>query len=150
MTNETLITPKWAQEIKIYFYERRSKTCDLQELYAVLKYNSSPSKIRVRNWSIKMLKLTSLLKAAEAVWRSAGSIARRVSTKGNDDGGKSLNVSCMHRLYGCCGLNIVAWGNFDFFQYSSEGEPHNLKILCSCSTWKWYKLCYSYQRRNHW
>nr|PNR39797.1 hypothetical protein PHYPA_020077 [Physcomitrium patens] len=25
-------------------------------------------------------------------------------------------------------------GSFDFFQYSSDGEPHNLKILCSCST----------------
>lgn len=53
-------------------------------------------------------KLTSLLKAAVAVWRSAGSIERRVSIKGNDDGGKSLNVSFMQRLYGCWGLKIVA------------------------------------------
>lgn len=86
--------------------------------------------------SRKTRKLTSLLKAAVAVLRSAGSIARRVSINGNDDGGKSLNVSFMHRLYGCCGLNIVACGNFDFFQYSSEGEPHSLKILCNCSTYK--------------
>lgn len=53
-------------------------------------------------------KLTSLLKAAVAVWRSAGSIERRVSIKGNDGGGKSLNVSFMQRLYGCWGLKIVA------------------------------------------
>jgi len=51
-------------------------------------------------WSENM-KLTSLLRAAVAVWRSAGSIARRVSINGNDDGGKSLNVSAMQRLYGC-------------------------------------------------
>lgn len=73
--------------------------------------------------------LTSLFKAAVAVCRSAGSIARRVSISGNDDGGKFLNVSVMHRLYDCWGLNMVACGSFDFFQYSSEGEPHNLKIL---------------------
>lgn len=41
----------------------------------------------------------------------------------------------MHLLYGSRGLNKVALGNFDFFQYSSEGEPHSLYILCSCSTY---------------
>ena len=60
--------------------------------------------------------LTSQFSAAVEVKRSAGSIARRVSTNGNDDGGKSLNVSFMQRLYGCWGLKIVACGNFDFFQ----------------------------------
>lgn len=79
--------------------------------------------------------LTSLLKAAVAVWRSAGSIARRVSINGSDEDGKSLNVSAMHLLYDCWGLNMVACGSFNFFQYSSEGEPHNLNILCSCSTY---------------
>jgi len=29
---------------------------------------------------------------------------------------------------------MVACGNFDIFQYSSEGDPQSLKILCSCST----------------
>lgn len=82
----------------------------------------------------RKLILTSLLNAAVAVRRSAGSIARRVSMRGNDEGGKSLNVSRMHLLYGSRGLNKVAFGNFDFFQYSSEGEPQSLYILCSCST----------------
>ena len=41
----------------------------------------------------------------------------------------------MQRLYGCWGLKIVAFGNLYFLQYSSDGEPHNLNILCSCSTW---------------
>jgi hypothetical protein len=80
-------------------------------------------------------RLTSLLNAAVAVRRSAGSIARRVSIRGSDDGGKSLKVSAMHRLYDCWGLNMVACGSFDFFQYSSDGEPHSLNILCSCSTY---------------
>lgn len=43
-------------------------------------------------------KLTSLFNAAVAVRRSAGSIARRVSIRGNADGGKFLNVSLMHLL----------------------------------------------------
>ena len=64
-----------------------------------------------------------------------GSIARRVSIRGSEDGGKSLYVSKMQRLYGCWGLKIVAFGNLYFLQYSSDGEPHNLNILCSCSTW---------------
>ena len=46
-----------------------------------------------------------------------------------------MYVSKMQRLYGCCGLKIVAFGNLYFLQYSSDGEPHNLNILCSCSTW---------------
>jgi hypothetical protein len=45
-----------------------------------------------------------------------------------------LKDSAIHRLYGCCGLKSVAFGNLDFFQYSSDGEPHSLNILCSCST----------------
>lgn len=45
--------------------------------------------------------LTSVFSAAEAVPRSSGSIARRVSIKGREDGRKSLNVSEMQRLYGC-------------------------------------------------
>lgn len=77
---------------------------------------------------------TSLSRASVAVRLSAGSIARRVSIRTSAEGGKSLNVSAIQRLYDCCGLKIVACGNFDFFQYSSDGEPHNLKILCSCST----------------
>ena len=82
-----------------------------------------------------MLKsLTSLFRAAVAVTRSSGSIERRVSIKGREEAGKSLKVSAIHRLYGCCGLKSVAFGNFDFFQYSSDGEPHSLNILCSCST----------------
>lgn len=88
---------------------------------------------------VNMLKrktLTLLFNEADAVWRSAGSIARRVSINDRDDDGKSLKVSTMHLLYGFWGLKIVAWGSFDFFQYSSDGEPHSLKILCSCSTWQ--------------
>lgn len=81
------------------------------------------------------LYLTSLCNAAVAVWRSAGSIARRVSISGRDDAGKFLNVSSMHLLYDCRGLKMVACGSFDFFQYSSEGEPQSLNILCSCSTY---------------
>jgi len=73
-------------------------------------------------------KPTSLLKASEAVSRSTGSIARSLSIRGRADGGKPLNVSLMHLLYGSRGLNNVALGNFDFFQYSSEGEPHSLYI----------------------
>lgn len=49
--------------------------------------------IKKRQWE-----LTSLLRAAVAVWRSAGSNARRVSMRGSDDSGKSLNVSLMHLL----------------------------------------------------
>lgn len=48
----------------------------------------------------------------------------------------------MHLLYGSRGLNKVALGNFDFFQYSSEGEPQSLYILCSCST------CVKYSRKG--
>lgn len=81
-------------------------------------------------------KLTSLFRASVAVLRSAGSIARRLSIKDNAEGGKSLKVSLIHLLYGSRGLNIVAFGSFDFFQYSSEGEPHNLYILCNCSTYE--------------
>ena len=55
--------------------------------------------------------------------------------RGRAEGGKSLNVSLMHLLYGSRGLNKVALGIFDFFQYSSEGEPQSLYILCSCSTY---------------
>lgn len=82
----------------------------------------------------KILILTSLFNASVAVLRSAGSMASRVSISGSEEGGKSLNVSAIHLLYDCCGLKIVACGSFDLFQYSSEGEPHNLNILCSCST----------------
>jgi hypothetical protein len=42
--------------------------------------------------------LTSLFKASAALPRSAGSIARRVSSKANDELGNSLKVSIMHRL----------------------------------------------------
>lgn len=78
--------------------------------------------------------LTSLFKAAVAVPRPSGSIERRESIKGREEGGKSLNVSAKQRLYGCCGLKSVAFGSLYFFQYSSDGDPHNLNILCSCST----------------
>ena len=74
-------------------------------------------------------KLTLLFSEADADWRSARSIARRLSINGSVEGGRFLNVSVMHLLYGFCGLNIVACGSFDFFQYSSDGDPHNLKIL---------------------
>uniref|UniRef100_A0A2P2K1E0 Uncharacterized protein n=1 Tax=Rhizophora mucronata TaxID=61149 RepID=A0A2P2K1E0_RHIMU len=47
---------------------------------------------------MEMAILTSLLRASVAVLRSTGSIARRVSMRGSDDGGKSLNVSLMHLL----------------------------------------------------
>uniref|UniRef100_A0A7I4AZ37 Uncharacterized protein n=1 Tax=Physcomitrium patens TaxID=3218 RepID=A0A7I4AZ37_PHYPA len=33
-----------------------------------------------------------------------------------------------------CLTGVAPIRRFDFFQYSSDGEPHNLKILCSCST----------------
>lgn len=89
---------------------------------------------RLKQFGHQVPELTSLLKASVAVLRSAGSIARRVSIRGSEDGGKSLNVSFMHLLYGSRGLNKVALGSFAFFQYSSEGEPHSLYILCSCST----------------
>lgn len=79
-------------------------------------------------------KPTSLLRASEALFRSTGSIARSVSTRGRAEGGNSLKSSLMLLLYGSRGLNRVALGNFDFFQYSSEGEPQSLYILCSCST----------------
>ena len=60
--------------------------------------------------------LTSLFRASVAVLRSAGSMASRASIKDNADGGKSLNVSLIHLLYGSRGLNKVAFGNLDFFQ----------------------------------
>jgi len=43
-----------------------------------------------------------------AVKRSSGSIERRVSISGRDDGGKSLNVSAILLLYDCWGLKMVA------------------------------------------
>lgn len=79
--------------------------------------------------SIISQSLTPLFRADVEVPRSSGSIERRVSIRGSADGGKSLKVSGIQRLYGCCGLKMVACGNFDFFQYSSDGDPHNLKIL---------------------
>jgi hypothetical protein len=82
----------------------------------------------------KLRQLTSLFNAAVAVKRSAGSIERSVSISRSADCGKSLNVSAIRLLYGCWGLNMVACGNFDFFQYSSAGDPHSLNILCNCST----------------
>lgn len=87
----------------------------------------------IRQNKCKML-LTLLFRAEVVEPRSLGSIARRFSNKGREEGGKSLNVSTIQRLYGCCGLKRVAFGSRYFFQYSSDGEPHNLNILCSCST----------------
>ena len=98
---------------------------------------------------MEVKKLTSLFKASVAVLRSAGSMARRVSIRDNADGGKSLKTSLMHRLYGSRGLNKVAFGNFDLFQYSSEGEPHSLYILCNCSTYDREHDCQlSHQQRD--
>lgn len=93
---------------------------------------------------VKSWKLTSLFKDATAEPRLSGSIARRFSNKGREEGGKSLKVSTVDRLYGCCGLKRVAFGNRDLFQYSSDGEPHNLNILCSCSTFKKKKISKDY------
>lgn len=80
--------------------------------------------------------ITSLWSAEEAVPRRSGSTARRTSNRAIADCGKSLKVSATQRLYGCVGLKMVACGNFDVFQYSSEGDPQSLNILCSCSTYK--------------
>lgn len=44
------------------------------------------------------VQLTSLFKAALAEARSPGSIAKRVSIKGREEGGKSLKVSVVQRL----------------------------------------------------
>lgn len=73
--------------------------------------------------------LTSLLKAEVEVPRSSGSIARSVSTSCTEEGVKPLKASATQRLYGCCGLNSVAFGNLYFFQYKSDGDPHSLNIL---------------------
>ena len=80
------------------------------------------------------MQYTSLCSAADADPQHSGSKARRKSNSLWAEGGKSLNVSPIDRLYGCWGLKIVACGSFDFFQYSSDGEPQSLNILCSCST----------------
>ena len=79
---------------------------------------------------------TSLFRAKAAVLRWTGSIESKVSMRLKAGEGKSLNISATHRLYGCRGLNTVEWGNFALLQYSSDGEPHSLKILCNCSTYK--------------
>ncbi|CAA7404585.1 unnamed protein product [Spirodela intermedia] len=56
-------------------------------------------------------------------------MARRTLSRPKADGGKSLKVSEKQRRYGCCGLKMVACGSLDLCQYSSEGDPHSLKIL---------------------
>lgn len=56
----------------------------------------------------------------------------------------------MHLLYGSRGLNKVALGNFAFFQYSSEGEPHSLYILWSCSTYGNNKTTLNARTTNNW
>jgi hypothetical protein len=68
-----------------------------------------------------------------AVPRSDGSMASSVSRRSSAGGEKSLNVSAIFRRYGRCGLNSVTSGSFAFAQYYSDGDPHSLKILCSCS-----------------
>ena len=86
-------------------------------------YNQTIERFGEEGW------LTSLLKAEVEVPRSTGSMARSVSTRCTVDGSKPLNASATQRLYGCWGLKRVAFANLYFFQYNSEGEPHNLNIL---------------------
>lgn len=86
-------------------------------------------KIKVQTNAVPNKILTSLFKASAAVPRPSGSIERSASTSGTEEEGKSLKVSKIQRLYGCCGLKSVAFGSLYFFQYSSDGEPHNLNIL---------------------
>lgn len=103
--------------------------CKFQRSRSVKPISRLKKRTTGRRKTKRMHELTSLANAAVGVRRSAGSIARRVSISDSDDGGKSLNVSSMHRLYGCWGLNMAACGNFDLFQNSSVGDPHSLKIL---------------------
>jgi hypothetical protein len=70
--------------------------------------------------------LTSFWRARDAQPRYAGSRARRVLNRPKEDAGNSLKVSI--RLDLNCGiLNFL--DNVNFFQYSSDGVPHSLKIL---------------------
>ena len=59
---------------------------------------------------------TSDARAEEAVPRLYGSTESKVSIRSTEHLGKSLKVSHKQLSYGCCGLNNVAWGSFDFFQ----------------------------------
>lgn len=88
----------------------------------------------IRLWK-KGSNLTSLLRAEEAVPLFEGSIASKISMRAKADDDKSLKVSAMQRLYWRRGLKTVACWSFDLFQYSSDGEPQSLNILCSCSTY---------------
>lgn len=49
-----------------------------------------------------------------------------------EEGGRSENVSDIEHLYD---PNEVVFCNFSFSKYSSDGDPHNLKIRCNCSTY---------------
>ena len=129
-TKETILIVKWEQ----YDHSTEGiKWFNQKRIYTIVPtYNFCP----IQEKNLRVNELTALFKASVAVFLSAGSIARRVSIKDKAEDGKSLKVSLIHLLYGSRGLNIVAFGSFDFFQYSSEGEPHNLYILCNCSTYK--------------
>ena len=64
---------------------------------------------------------------------SDGLMASSVSRRSSAGGEKSLNVSAIFRRYGRYGLSSVMSGSFAFAQYYSDGDPHSLKIFCSCS-----------------
>ena len=80
--------------------------------------------------------VTSESSAEEAVPRFSGSTESKVSKRLTAILGNSSHLSLRVLSYGCWGLNIVARGSLDFFQYSSDGVPQSLKIICSCSTWR--------------
>ena len=80
-----------------------------------IKINNNVSFIFVKKFLEERI-LTSLCRAVVAVPRPSGSIERRDSIRGSEGGGKSWNVSATQRLYGCCGLKSVAFGNLYFFQ----------------------------------
>ena len=71
--------------------------------------------------------ITPLSRAVAAVPRKEGSRARREVKRAKEEEGKSLKASWKPGLYCWGGLKLLV--SFSFFQYSSAGDPHSLKIL---------------------
>lgn len=66
------------------------------------------TEIRKTKEMIQAGKITLLLSAEAAVPRLSGSTESRVSMSAKAERGTSLNVSVIRRLYGFCGLKVVA------------------------------------------
>lgn len=65
--------------------------------------------------------------AEDAEPRYEGSKASKVLSRPREDEGKCLKDSLRLGRYDCGGLKVG--GSLSFLQYSSDGVPHNLKIL---------------------